>query len=441
MLLLLSRLAEATTVIERVHIDGVINPVSTKFILDAVDRAEQSGAEALIIELDTPGGLLESTRTIVQKFLTADVPIVVYVTPDGARAGSAGVFITLAAHIAVMAPSTNIGAAHPVSIGGGGFPGQKSDTSGNSVMTDKVTNDAVALARSIAETRGRNVEWAEKSVRNSDAITALDAVNQDVIDFIAPHIDSLLIMIDGRSVQLKSGAKTIKTSGATIATTEMTWRERLFDRLSDPNIAYIFLMIGIYGVLFEFYSPGAILPGVVGVLGLLLAFFAFQTLPVNVIGILLILAGIVLLVMEIKVISYGLLTITGSGALFMGSLMLFESSLTFIQLSLGVIISTVLATALFVLFALSLGLKAQKNRVKTGAEAMPGMPGVCLEDFVDESLTTETRLASPGYYGMIMANGEYWRAKSTARLAKGAKIKVTHIEGMLLTVEPDADPH
>ncbi len=428
--------AYAESVVHRIRIDGIINPISTRFIIEAVDRAENAKVEALIIELDTPGGLLEATREIVQRFLAADVPIIVYVSPDGARAGSAGVFITLAAHIATMAPSTNIGAAHPVSIGGSGFPGGQADSAGGKIMSDKVTNDAAALARSIAETRGRNVSWAEKAVRSSDAITALDAMEQNVIDFIAPSLDSLLMMIDGRVVKLKAGERTLHTVGATVISTNMTWKERFFDRISDPNIAYIFLMVGIYGVLFELYSPGAILPGVLGVLGLLMAFFAFQTLPVSAVGILLILSGIILLIMEIKVISYGLLTVAGSGALFVGSLMLFDANTTVIHVSLGVIIPTVLASTLFVLFALGLGLKAQQRRIETGVEAMIGMSGECIDDFIpantDEAIDS---LKTSIFSGMVLVNGEYWKAICVQRLIRGCKVKVIRIDGLMLTVD------
>ena len=223
--------------------------------------------------------------------------MIVYVSPEGARAGSAGVFITLSAHIAAMAPGTNIGAAHPVSIGGGGLPGSSPDSSQGHTMSDKITNDAAALVRSISETRGRNVEWAEKAVRQSDAITARDALNRVVIDYITSSLDSLLILTDGHEVKLKMGTRILHTRGASIITTEMSWRERFFYRISDPNIAYIFMMIGIYGILFELYNPGAVLPGVLGGLGLLLSFFAFQSLPVNAVGILLILFGIVLLLL------------------------------------------------------------------------------------------------------------------------------------------------
>lgn len=413
--------------VHRIRIDGVINPVSAKFITDAVARAEKASAEALIIEMDTPGGLLEATRDIVQCFLAAKVPVIVYVSPEGARAGSAGVFITLAAHIAAMAPGTNIGAAHPVSIGGGGLPGTAPDSAGGKVMSDKMTNDAAALIRSIAETRGRNVEWAEKAVRSSDAITARDALGQGVIDYIVPSCDSLLSVLDGHKVILKTGERTLSTLQASTVSFEMSWREKMFDKLSDPNLAYIFMMIGIYGILFELYNPGAVLPGVLGGLGLLLAFFAFQTLPVNAVGILLIVFGVILLLLEIKITSYGLLSVAGALSLFLGSLMLFETTIPTVHVSLGVIIPAVLFTVIFILFAVAMGLKAQQRKVETGREGLIGMEGVVLDLF--------TPLTGTLFYtGNTLVNGEYWKAVGGEAFAEGSHIIVSSVDGMILQV-------
>ncbi|NQU06763.1 MAG: nodulation protein NfeD, partial [Calditrichaeota bacterium] len=398
--LLCAILAFTTTVqaevIHKIRIDGVINPVSSRFMMDAVDRAEEAEAEALIIELDTPGGLLEATRDIVQRFLAADVPIIVYVSPSGARAGSAGVFITLAAHVAVMAPGTNIGAAHPVTIGGGGLPGQsKPDSASSSVMGDKMTNDAAALMRSIAEARGRNMEWAELSVRESDAIIATDALEMNVIDLIAVDIDELLEAIDGREIILKSDEKHIlHTLNVRVRNFEMSWREKMFNHLADPNIAYIFMMLGMYGLIYELASPGAILPGVVGGICILLAFFSFQTLPVNIIGVLLILFGILLLVLEVKVTSFGALTIGGATSLLLGSMMLIDTNVPALKVSLGVIIPTVVATVLFALFAVGMGLRAQARKITTGCEGLIGEKGEAFTD-LDRK-------------GKVFVSGEYW---------------------------------
>jgi len=410
-------------VVHKIRIDGVINPVSSKFMIKAVDRAEADEAEALVIELDTPGGLYEATRDIVKRFLAADVPIIVYVSPSGARAGSAGVFITLASHIAVMAPGTNIGAAHPVTIGGGGIPGQgKPDSTASSVMNDKITNDATALIRSIAEQRGRNMEWAEKAVRESDAIIATEALKKGVIDLIAADLDTLLRAIDGRIVKLAKGEKKLETLKARIREFEMNWRERFFNRISDPNIAYIFMMLGIYGLIYELASPGSIFPGVVGVICLLLAFFAFQALPVNLVGVLLIIFGIILLLLEIKVPSFGLLTVGGAAALLLGSLMLIDTDIPVLKISLKVIMPTVVFTVLFAIFAVGMGLKAQSRKVTTGQEGLIDEIGEALTDLDPK--------------GNVLVNGEYWNAQASETISKGDSIKVKTVKKMLLFVEP-----
>lgn len=420
-LLLLASVASASE-IHRIQIDGVINPVSARFITEAVDRAEDENAAALLIELDTPGGLLEATRDIVQRFLIADVPVIVYVSPAGARAGSAGTFITLAAHIAAMAPGSNIGAAHPVTVGGGGMPGGgEPDSTSKSVMNDKMTNDAAAMIRSIAEERGRNIEWAEKAVRESASITATRALELNVIDLIATNVDSLLIAVNGMTVNLKEGEHILNSEHVTVETFEMDWRQRMFDRLSDPNIAYIFMMIGMYGIMFELYNPGTIFPGVIGVICLLLAFMAFQTLPLNIVGILLIVLGIILLILEVKVTSFGMLSVGGTICLFLGSVMLIDTDVPALKVSLGVIIPTVIATVAFALFAVGMGLKAQSKKVTTGKEGLIGEFG--------EALT----VLDPT--GQVFVTGEYWQAKSSTKIEKGAAIKVTAIEGMTLQVE------
>jgi len=411
--------------IHHIRVDGIINPVSSQFIIDAVDRAQKEHAEALIIELDTPGGLLEATRDIIQVFLAAEVPIIVYVSPSGARAGSAGVFITLAAHIAVMAPGTNIGAAHPVTIGGGGLPGGgQQDTTGKSVMTEKMTNDAIALIRSIAEERGRNIEWAEKAVRESAAITATDALDLKVIDLIASDIDTLLKEIDGRTVKLSSSEITLETHNAVIVRFEMDWREKLFNRISDPNIAYILMLLGIYGLIYELSNPSAIIPGVVGIICLLLAFFAFQTLPINAVGVLLIVFGIIMLLLEIKVPSYGILTIGGATSLLLGSLMLIDTTIPALKVSIGVIIPSVVATVLFAVFAVGLGLRAQSLKTATGREGLIGKIGETIEDLDPR--------------GKVFVNGEYWIAKTKGKIAQGKTIRVINMRGLILIVEPES---
>jgi membrane-bound serine protease (ClpP class) len=269
----------------------------------AIDRAKAEGAEALIILLDTPGGLERSMRSIVQKMLNADVPVVVYVSPTGARAASAGAFITLAAHVAAMAPATNIGAAHPVAVGGGQIDKE---------VSKKIENDAAAFARTIATERGRNADWAEKTVRVSVSATEREAVKLKVVDLIAENLSDLLTKIDGRSVKVRKETVTLTTKDAPVTKVKIGWPDRFLNVITDPNIAYILMMLGMLGLFFELSNPGAILPGVIGGISLILAFFAFQSLPINYAGLLLILFGIVLLLAEIKVVSHGILTIWGT---------------------------------------------------------------------------------------------------------------------------------
>ena len=279
-----------------IKVDGSINPASAAFITKAIEKASNENAECLVIHLNTPGGLLKSTRVVVSDILESSVPVVVYVSPGGAHAGSAGVFVTMAAHIAAMAPSTNIGAAHPVNLQGGM----------DSTLNDKTTNDAAAFIRAIAEKRKRNLEWAEDAVRTSVSITETEAVQKKVVDLVAQNDQHLMEQINGRVVELSSGNKTLQTANARIEKFEMSFVERLLDKISDPNIAYILMMLGFYGVLFELYSPGTILPGVIGGICLILAFYSMHTLPLNYAGLSLIVFAIILFLLEIKITRYGL---------------------------------------------------------------------------------------------------------------------------------------
>lgn len=403
--------------VQWVTINGAIGPVADKMIDDALTLAESSSAEALIVEMDTPGGLLNTTREICKRLLAAEVPVVVYVAPSGARAGSAGVFLTLAAHVAVMAPGTNIGAAHPVGLGG--FGG--SDTSG--VMKDKMTNDAAAFARTLAERHHRNVEWAERSVRESVSATETEALTLGIIDGIVSGRDSLLFFLDGRTVALQSGrVVTLATSGADVRVIEKTLRLRILDFIADPNIAYILLMLGIYGLFFELYNPGAILPGIVGGLALILALFSLQLLPFSWAGLLLIGLGILLFVLEIKITSYGLLTIGGALALLLGSFMLFEPSTSGIHVAWTMIIPATIITALFFLVVIGLGLRAQRRRVTTGHEGMVGEIGVI-------------NRAGSGR-AKVLVHGELWNIETNLQLNEGSRVRVTAVKGMTLSVEP-----
>ncbi|MBN2366502.1 MAG: nodulation protein NfeD [Calditrichaeota bacterium] len=394
--------------------EGVINPVAMDIIRSAIERADEEGGECLIIQMDTPGGLMKSMQQIVKDILAAPIPVVVYVAPGGSRAGSAGVFITYAAHVAAMAPGTNIGAAHPVNLQAG------ADTS--DTMMDKVTNDAVAFIRSIAEKRGRNEAWAEDAVRESASIPASEALELNVIDVIAPETDSLIAWLDGRDYEVLDGRRTLNTANARKVRIEISWRLKLLNVISDPNIAYILLLIGIYGIFFELYNPGAILPGVAGAISLILAFYALHTLPVNYAGLLLILLAIILFVAEIKIPSYGLLTVGGIISLVMGSIMLFKDSLPFIQISWKVIVFATVITTLFFVFALGLAFRAQRRKPVTGREGIVGEMGEAVADF------------SRGR-GQVAVHGEIWDAKSDEKIKKGDAVKVESIENLKIMVK------
>ena len=406
-LLLLFSIAQAETV-HRIVINGVINPAATEYIIKSIDQAEEQKAEALLIELDTPGGLMESMHRIVKAIQGSDVPVIVYVYPDGARAASAGVFITYAAHIAAMAPSTNIGSAHPVFSGGAGMP---QDSSGSETMMEKVTNDAVAKIKAMAEKRSRNAQWAEQAIVKSENITASEALKMNVIDYIAPTADSLLAMIDGKEITLDNGKHEIlHTRNAEIITFEMTLRQELLDLISNPNIAYILMMIGIYGLMFELYNPGSVLPGVLGAISLILGLYAMQTLPVNYAGLLLIIFAIIMFLLEIKIPSYGLLTIGGVVSLIMGTVMLFDSPFPFLRVSWEVIAGVTIITVLFFVFAIGMALKIQRKRPATGAEGMIGEIGI-----VTEKINPE---------GRVKIHCEIWKAYSDETINKGQKVKV-----------------
>ena len=403
----------AQTVVS-MKIDGTINPVTADFIHNGIEKAKNEKAECLIIHLNTPGGLLKSTRIIVSDMLESTVPVIVYVSPAGAHAGSAGVFITLAANIAAMAPGTNIGAAHPVTMQG------QMDTT----MNEKVTNDAAAFIRTIAEKRNRNKVWAERAVRRSYSYTETEALQDSAIDLIAKNEQELLAMIDGKVVKLSSGTKTLHTSSATIAEHKMSFLEKMLDIISDPNIAYILLLLGMYGVLFELYSPGAILPGIVGVIALILSFYSMHTLPVNYAGLALIVFAIILFLLEIKIVSHGVLAIGGIISLLLGSMMLIKSgpSLEFARISRSVIISATAVTALFFLFVVGVGIKAQRRKVVTGVEGLTGATGEVME------------MLAPS--GTVKVQGETWNAESLGgTISKGEKVRIKEMKNLKLYVE------
>lgn len=401
----------------RITVDGVINPASAEFIEKAIVKANDEQASCLIIEMDTPGGLMKSMNLIVKNILASEVPVVVYVSPGGSHCASAGVFIMMAAHIAVMAPGTNIGAAHPVNLGEG-----KADSS-SQVMMEKVTNDAVSYIRSIAEKNKRNADWAEEAVRKSVSITETEALKKDVIDLVAKSFDSLLVQIDSLAVETVIGKRTITTKNAQIEKIERSWRFGLLDILTDPNIAYILMMLGMYGLFFEFYNPGSIFPGVVGGICIILAFYSFQTLPINYAGLALILFGLILFLLEIKITSYGALSIGGVISLLLGSMMLIDSPEDMVRISWGVIIPVVLVTLLFFMFIVGFGIKAQARRVTTGIEGMIGETGIVID-------------AIPaGGTGKVRAHGEIWNAQSSQLIEKETRVKITAVDNLTLKVD------
>ncbi len=419
LLLMAAACAARAGTVQWLTLDSGIGPVANEMLESALDEARRVDAEALVIELDTPGGLLKTTRMMCKTILASDIPVIVYVAPSGARAGSAGVFITLAAHVAAMAPGTNIGAAHPVGLGGSGG----SDTSG--VMEGKITNDAAAFARTLAEQRGRNVEWAEQSVRESKSITESEALAMGVIEIIAPSPDSLLVMLDGRIVTVDGRPDTLSTRDAVIAKPPMSMRLRVLDVIADPNIAYILLLIGIYGLFFELYNPGAVFPAVIGGLSLLLSCYSLQLLPVNWAGLLLIAFAIILFVLEIKITSYGLLSVAGVVSMVLGSLMLFQSGTTGLSVGLEIIIPAAIVTALFFALVVGMGLRAQSRKVVTGVEGLVGETGT---------------VSSPLHpNGKVLVHGELWAAHSSQDIERGARVRVTAVNGMELSVEPVTD--
>lgn len=401
-----------------IGIGASINPVTADFLSSAVERAEIDNASLLVVELDTPGGLDTAMRQMVQEIIRTPVPVAVYVAPSGARAASAGVLITLAADVAAMAPGTNIGAAHPVGIGGGGM---------DNTMSKKVENDAAAYARALAEKRGRNGDWAEKAVRESASLTETEARKQNVIDLVAPSLPGLLAALDGRTVEKDGKKTTLRTKDAEVTRIAMGFRHRVLSALADPNLAYILMMIGIYGIFFELSNPGAVFPGVVGGIALILGFYSLQTLSANYAGFLLILLAMILFILEIKVASHGALTIGGIISLTLGSIMLFRSSADpYLRISWAVILTMVGASAVFFTFIVTLAVRSQLRKPSTGAEGLIGEIGVAMDDFAGR--------------GKVFVVGELWDAICDAPVRKGQQVMVADRQGMTLIVTTALPP-
>jgi membrane-bound serine protease (ClpP class) len=393
-----------------ITVDAAITPVVAEYINKSIDRASKANAEAVIIQLDTPGGLVDSMREIVKKIMSADVPVVVYVGPSGARAASAGVFITMAANIAAMAPTTHIGAAHPVTMEG------KMDKT----MESKVVNDLAAMARSIAEKRGKNAKWAEEAVRKSVSITETEALKAKVIDFISPDIPTLLKDMNGRTADLIAGKRTLRTEGAEIVEIKMGFRFKFLNTISNPNIAYILMILGFYGLYFELSNPGAVFPGVAGAICLILAFYALHTLPINYAGLMLIFLGVGLFIAEAFITSHGVLGVGGTIAMAIGSLMLIESTSPYLRISWSVIAPVVALSALLFIITVRLAVRVHHEKADTGKEGMIGLEGEAKTDILAN--------------GQVFVRGEYWNAWSDEPVRKGERVKIESVDGLKLKV-------
>jgi membrane-bound serine protease (ClpP class) len=401
-------------VIDVLTLEGAIQPITAEIFKKAIDGAEKNGREALVVRLDTPGGLDTSMRDIIKRILISEVPVVVYVAPPGARAASAGTFIAYAAHVSAMSPGTSIGAATPVQMGGGDI--QKD-------LANKVKNDAVSYIRSLATQHGRNADWAEKAVREGGSLPETEALQMKVVDLVARDLDGLLDQLDGRTVMVNGAPRTLHTKGAATNEFKPSWRQALLSRIVDPNIAYILFILGFYGLLFELSNPGAVLPGVVGGICLLLAFLAFQALPVNLTGVFLIMFAMVLFLVDIKAQSHGLLTLGGVVSLVLGSLILLGGGTGVARISLAVVGTVAGVTVLFFAFVVGAGWRAQRRKAVTGWEGLIGERG--------EAVTAlEPR-------GKVFVHGEYWNAEmseSDGAIGKGAPIIVERVDGMTLRV-------
>jgi membrane-bound serine protease (ClpP class) len=403
------------------NIEGVISPITASYVQRVIDKAEEKEAEAIVFLLDTPGGLMDAMREIVKDELNSNVPIIIYVYPSGASDASAGVFLTYAAHIAAMTPGTNLGAAHPVAISPQGIGGGE-EKKGDDTMMEKATEDAAAYLRGIAKKRNRNIEWAEKAVRESVSATAEEALELGIIDLIASSVDELLEKIHGMEVELSGGAKKLDTKNAERENLPMNFREELLKLISNPNIAYILFIVGIYGLIFEIRSPGAIIPGVLGALCIILAFYSFSVLPINYAGVALIILGIAMFVMEVLTPTYGPLTIGGIISMSIGSIMLINTDATFLQISKPLIFAAVGTTAAFFIFALGAVIKAMKNKPTTGKEGLTGVIGEAVSD-----------INSKG--GKVFVRGEYWNAVSDKKIKKDTEVEVLEINGLTLKVK------
>jgi membrane-bound serine protease (ClpP class) len=403
-------------------VDALIHPVSAEFMIDAIDRADRDRAALVVFTLRTPGGLLDSTNTIVSRILSAKTPVAVFVGPSGTRAASAGFLITISADIAAMAPGTHIGAAHPVEGGG-----EKLDET----MAKKMASDVAAAARTWATGRGRNAQLADEAVRESRSFTETEALNATppLVDLVVKDIPELLAKLDGRTITRFDGKTTVlHTAGARVVPLEMNWRQRLLSALAHPNIAYLLLSLGMLGLTIELWNPGAVLPGVAGGLCLLLAFFTFQVLPVNYAGVLLLLFGVALLVLEVKVVSHGVLSVGGILSLLFGSMMLMDTNAPELQVSLSVILPVVFGLSAILIGLVRLGIASQRRKPTTGVAGMLGEAGKALGPI------------GPGESGRVATHGEIWSARSMEPISEGDDVFVTAVDGLTLEVSRTRPP-
>ncbi len=428
-------------VVSAVLRDEVINPVTARFLVRAMDDAESRRAAALLILLDTPGGLVDSTRDITRRILDSRIPVVVYVYPPGGRAASAGLFITVAAHVAAMAPGTNIGAAHPVQAGGAplspqpaptepGSKGPEGPAPRSSAMEDKVLNDTVAWVRSLAELRGRNVDWVERAVRQSEAVSASEAQALKVVDLVASDPRTLLNDIHGRTVALSHGSVELNVRNAHIDTLEMWWGDRVLSAIAHPNVAFLLLIFGFYGILLELYTPGWGVGGTIGVVCLILGFFAVAVLPINYVGLVLLVIGLLLFVAEAFVTSHGAVALGGVVCLTIGGLMLVDSAPGFVRVSPMVVVPVALATGAISVFLVSQVIGAHRRPPVTGAEGLLRETGTADGAFVQQL---------DRYVGVVRAHGELWQATSPEAVADRQRVRIEARQGLLLEVRPLSD--